>query len=153
MAHIIQQVRDAIVAALTVPPLPNCSNVFLYSEIAQDETRTPYIYVMTADDQNSDSSLGYPSLQDIEAHFEISIIVFQTGDYEATALNIRSDIEKVLFPLGNVPNTLGGKVVCITENGASSNEDESGSKPTYVKKLKFQVLIRHLINQPESFVY
>lgn len=153
MAHVIQQVRDAIVTALTVPPLPSCGNVFLYSEIARDETVTPYIYVMTAGDQNSIASLGYPSLEDITANFELTIVVFQTGDYEATALNIRTDIEKVLFPAGLVPNTFGGKVLWIDRPRGTVDEDESGAKPAYVIKLQLQMLIRHLVNQPESFVY
>jgi hypothetical protein len=151
-AHVIQQVRDALIAALSSPPMPNCPNVFVWRDRAQDATRTPFVYVQTGDDQVSEASLGYPNLEDITVNFEVSIVVFQQGDYEATALNIRNDVERVFYPLTQ-PQTLAGKLVRLTRTGAHIAQDDSGGKPTYAIHLQVQADIRHLVSQPDSFIY
>lgn len=150
--HVIQQVRDAIVAALSAPPLADCGNVFLYRDRPQDVSKTPFIYVQTGDDNDSDEAIGYPTLEDLVTAYTVSIVVNQTGDYEAKALTIRKQVEQVLFPVA-APNTLGGKVLRLQRTSGRPEQDDTGAKPVYVIHLNVVAQIRHLSTQPDSFIY
>lgn len=150
--HVIQQVRDALMAALTVPPLVDCANVFLYRDRPQDVSKTPFIYIQTGADNDTDQSIGYPTLEDINVTLTVSIVVNQTGDYEAKALTIRKQIENVLYP-ATVPNTLGNIVLRLQRISGTPDQDDSGAKPTYAIHLDVLAQIRHRSNQPDSFIY
>lgn len=149
-AHVIQQVRDAIVSALRAQGNGlSITNVFPYKDRPQDSTKTPYLYVRTRDDADERMALGLPSEERILAVFEVIIVVFQTGDFEAAALNLRVQAELAL--LGSLAAlTLGGKVVMLTRTGAHVEEDDSsGTKPTYAIHLNFEAQIRHMESQPD----
>lgn len=149
-AHVIQQVRDAIVSALQAQGNGlSATNVFPYKGRPLDSTKTPYLYVRTRDDVDERMALGYPAEERIIATFEIIIVVFQTGDFEAAALDLRKQVELAL--LGSTTAlTLGGKAQMLTRTGAHVEEDDSsGTKPTYAIHLNFEAQIRHQESQPD----
>lgn len=149
--HIIQQVRDDLLARITGLATTG-ANAFLFNQIPQDETKVPFLYIRTLDDQDERVSLGYPCVEEMRLNFEIAIVVYSNGDYEAIALNIRKQVEVALF--GSIAAvTLGGKIVLLTRSSAQVDEDETGGKPTYVIRLQLTAQVRHLESQPDSFVY
>lgn len=149
--HIIQQVRDDLLSRITGLTTTG-ANAFLFNQIPQDETKVPFLYLRTLDDQDQRATLGYPCVEEMLLNFEISIVVYANGDYEAAALNIRKEIELALF--GSIAAvTLGGKIVLLTRPSAQIDEDETGGKPTYVIRLQITAQVRHLESQPDSFIY
>ena len=149
--HIIQQVRDDLLSRITGLTTTG-ANAFLFNQIPQDETKVPFLYLRTLDDQDQRVSLGYPCVEEMLLNFEISIVVYANGDYESAALNIRKEIELALF--GSIAAvTLGGKIVLLTRPSAQIDEDETGGKPTYVIRLQITAQVRHLESQPDSFIY
>lgn len=149
-AHVIQQVRDAIVAQLAAYGSGlSAANVLLWKSYGQDATVAPFVFVKTLDDTSERKSVGFPALEELTAQFQITVVVYQDNDYEAAALDLRTLVEKAL--LGTIAAmTLGGRVALLTRIGAHVEEDTAvGAKPTYAIHLTFEAWIRHLESQPD----
>ena len=151
--HVIQQVRDDILARITNLTTTG-ARAYLYKDRPQDPSKVPFLYLQTGADSpdQSSGSLGFPQLEDLLIDFEVTIVCFQTGDYEAQALTIRKEIETAL--LGTVDaKTLSGKVLWLKRTNCQPDQDDTGGKPCYALRLTITGRLRHLETQPDSFTY
>ena len=75
-AHVIQQVRDALLAQLqaTAALVAVCPNIFLFRERPFDISKTPYLSLQVDDDDETDASIGYPNIEDMMAHYSLTIV-------------------------------------------------------------------------------
>lgn len=159
--HVIIQARDAIITKLKAGVSAVSNRVYKFGEVefeSVDEANSPFILVQLGDDTeeivgiNSADSSVLDVLEDMRPTIFVHCIAKQSGDAEATAYNLRRDVESTLFAT-QAARTLDGKVQGVYRIAAANNREDALDLGAYSSVLQLEVHIRHLDRLPDSFTY
>lgn len=134
MAHARQQIRDAIVAAVTGLSTAG-GNVFDHRPWAVPEAKLPAIFVFGGDEAVSLGTQGDPATLDRE--FEIFADAVAAGeDCEDTVDTISAEMEAAI----GIDPTLGGKVLHCRLAGSEINAETDAAMKAITRRNRFVAL-------------
>jgi len=145
MAHVRQQIREAIANAIT-GLLTTGDNV--YQSRVYPHTSLPCLSVYTKEEEAEIDSINSPRSSRRELSIAIEIRAQQTSDVDDKIDDISAEVEEVL----GADSTVSGLAKDIRYDGVIIEFEDGGQQPTALATMNYTVIYRVLENnaqQPE----
>lgn len=136
MSHVRQQIRDAIVTALS--PL---GQVFRSRVYPAEQAELP-VFLVYSGDEELDGQLG-----EIDRRYNVVVEAVDAGDVLDDVLDVHlAAIEAA------VSGTLSGLVVSILPTGNQTSRSSSGNRPIGRIRINFEAVYRTSFTDPETSI-
>jgi len=145
--HVRQQLRDAIVTAVTGLVLTG-ARVYTARVYPAQETELPHLEVNTVEEEADVGSIHHPAVIERVVSIEIAIRARATDALAATLDTIAEQVETAL---GDTV-TVSTKQVPINYLGASIDFSGDADQPIGVATLRFQAVLYTAANAPGTLV-
>ena len=141
MAHMITQIRDKIVANLSVLT----ETVFVDRVHALEKSDLPCVLVNVADENVSQGGYGGGMMLDRTVTVGVAAYVMMRGDFDAASTSIQLEIEKAMAS----DTSLGGIVTNVRYEGRNKSTSGDGDTPFCAIGLTYSVTYRTMANAPD----
>lgn len=147
MAHLSEQVIDALVATFTgLPTTGTKVSGEPFYELSDMEL--PALFVASSSEQIQVSSIGFPALLETRMNVEVLIKVKSNKTVFKTLSQIRTEVQEKIYQNPFI-NTLGGLVKETNLTAVHTDTNMEGERPVGQAVLVFEVIYKSFANAPQ----